>query len=59
MIPRMSLPENALNVPDFDLATVETLLTPTRLWTCSAPKKGNQTAGNKYKKGSCESRDED
>ena len=33
MIPRMSLPENALNVPDFDFATVETLLTPTKLWT--------------------------
>ena len=35
MIPRMSLPENALNVPDFDLAKVETLLTPTKLWTRS------------------------
>ena len=57
MIRRMSLPENALNVPNFDLATVETLLTPTRLWTCSAPKKGNQMASDKYKKESCESRD--
>jgi hypothetical protein len=35
MIPRMSLPENALNVPDFDLAKVVTLLTPTKLWTCT------------------------
>ena len=33
MIPRMSLPENALNVPDFDHPKVETLLTPTKLLT--------------------------
>jgi hypothetical protein len=33
MILRMSRPDNALNVPDFDLAKVETLLTPTKLCT--------------------------
>ncbi len=35
MILRMSLPENALNVPLFDVATVQigALLTPTKLWT--------------------------
>ncbi len=35
MIPRVSLPENAMNVPDLDLAKVETLLAPTKLWTCT------------------------
>ena len=33
MILRMSLPENAPNVSNFGLAKVETLLTPTKLWT--------------------------
>ena len=35
MILRMSLPENALNIPNSELAKVETLITPTKLWTCT------------------------